>query len=282
MAVTIKKGSAGQKLGMADFLQQLQKDHGEEIGSFGGELVEADRIPTGLFPLDLASAGGFPRGSASTIYGPESSGKTNIVLRAIAMHQLLWPDDVCVFFDIENSLRPGLGEQLGVNTDKLVVIQPNYGEQMVDMAESALLTEDCGIVAIDSLAAIMARRKRGQRRARQPRRQLDPDRQAGAQDDQRADAGVQARAEADAALRQPDQDRKSASSTATPRRPPAATLRCSVEHHPARLRQEPDGHEGVRGHAGRQGDEVRPAQVEVPGALRRGQVHDGDAGAQAA
>ena len=105
MAVSIKKGSVGQKLGMADFLQQLQKDHGEEIGSFGGKLVEADRIPTGLFPLDLALAGGFPRGSASTIYGPESSGKTNIVLRAIAMHQLLWPNDVCVFFDIENSFE---------------------------------------------------------------------------------------------------------------------------------------------------------------------------------
>ena len=155
MAVSIKKGSAGQKLGMADFLQQLQKDHGEEIGSFGGKLVEADRIPTGLFPLDLALAGGFPRGSASTIYGPESSGKTNIVLRAIAMHQLLWPDDVCVFFDIENSFDPVWARRLGVNTDKLVVIQPNYGEQMVDMAESALLTEDCGLVAIDSLAAIL-------------------------------------------------------------------------------------------------------------------------------
>ena len=102
MAVNLKKGTSGQKLGMKDFLGQLQKDHGEEIGSFGGTLVDADRIPTGLFPLDLALAGGFPRGSAIMIYGPESSGKTNIVLQAIAMHQLLWPDDVNVFFDVEN------------------------------------------------------------------------------------------------------------------------------------------------------------------------------------
>jgi recombination protein RecA len=140
---------------MKDFLVQLQKDHGEEIGSFGGTLIDADRIPTGLFPLDLALAGGLPRGSANMIYGPESSGKTNIVLKVIAMHQLLWPDDVNVFFDVENSFDPSWARRLGVDTDKLVVIKPNYGEQMVDMAESALLTDDCGIVAIDSLAAIL-------------------------------------------------------------------------------------------------------------------------------
>ena len=101
---------------MTDFLGQLQKDHGEEIGSFGGTLVDADRIPTGLFPLDLALAGGFPRGTASIIYGPESSGKTNIVLKAIAMHQLLWPDDVNVFFDVENGFDPVLGASGSAST----------------------------------------------------------------------------------------------------------------------------------------------------------------------
>ena len=155
MAVNVKKGVIKAAPSMADFLAVLQKDKGEEIGSFGGKLVESDRIPTGIFPLDLAMAGGFPRGSASTIFGPESSGKTNVSLRAIAMHQLLWPDEVCAFFDVENSLDPLWARRLGVKTEKLVVIKPQYGEQMVDMVESALLTDDCGLVVIDSIAAIL-------------------------------------------------------------------------------------------------------------------------------
>jgi recombination protein RecA len=160
MAVIIKnsgKSDSGAKgTSMGDFLKALQKDHGEGVGSFGGKLVDATRIPTGLFPLDLALGGGLPRGTTSMIYGPESSGKTNLVLLAIAAHQRMWPDAINVFFDIEHSLDPTWAKRLGVNMDKLVVISPNYGEQLVDMAESALRTHDCGIVAIDSLAAILS------------------------------------------------------------------------------------------------------------------------------
>ena len=74
------------------------------------------------------------------------------MLRAIASHQMLWPDKINVFFDIENSFDPDWAAQLGVQTDKLIVIKPGYAEQCVDMAESFLYSEDCGIVAIDSLA----------------------------------------------------------------------------------------------------------------------------------
>ena len=281
MAVSIKKGATGQKLGVTDFLQQLQKDFGEEIGSFGGKLVDADRIPTGLFPLDLALAGGFPRGSASTIYGPESSGKTNIVLRAIAMHQLLWPDDVCVFFDIENAFDPAWARRLGVNTDKLVVIQPNYGEQMVDMAESALLTEDCGIVAIDSLAAILTTSE-----ATASAERANPGGNSiliGKLVRKTTNAMMQAykRGRKPTLLYVNQSQDESRRRLRQPRDHPwRQRPGVPVERHPARLRQEPDGHEGVRGHAGRQGHDLRPAQVEVPGAQRRGQVHDGDPGAR--
>ena len=155
MAINVKKGVAPQVNSMKNFLVELQKDKGEEIGSFGGKLVDADRIPTGLFPLDLALAGGFPRGFASLIYGPESSAKTTIALRLIAMHQLHWPNQTNIFFDIENSFDPLWARRVGVNTEKLIVINPKYGEQLVDIAESALLTDDCGILAIDSLAAVL-------------------------------------------------------------------------------------------------------------------------------
>jgi recombination protein RecA len=140
---------------MADFLARLQKDHGEGIGSFGGRLVNTNRIPTGLFPLDLALGGGLPIGKVSMIFGPESSSKTNIALLAIAQYQLLYPDEVCVFIDAEHALDPAWARLLGVNTDKLVVIQPSYAEQVVDIVESALYTADCGLVAVDSLAALV-------------------------------------------------------------------------------------------------------------------------------
>jgi recombination protein RecA len=141
-------------LSSADLLKKFQKDLGEEIGSFGGKLIDATRVPTGLFELDIALAGGFPRGKVSIIYGPESSNKTNIVLRAIANHQRQWPDKVCVFIDVEHAFDPAWARLLGVNTDKLIVISPAYAEQAVDIAESFLYADDCGIVAIDSLAAL--------------------------------------------------------------------------------------------------------------------------------
>ena len=156
MAATLKKLPAKKAtVSAAELLAGFQKDMGESVGSFGGSLANSDRIPTGLFPLDLALGGGFPRGRCSIIYGPESSSKTNIVLRAIASHQMLWPDKINVFFDIENSFDPDWAAQLGVQTDRLIVIKPGYAEQCVDMAESFLYSEDCGIVAIDSLAALV-------------------------------------------------------------------------------------------------------------------------------
>ena len=154
MAISIKK-SQKATTSAADLLAGFQKDYGESIGSFGGHLTNTDRIPTGMFELDLALGGGFPRGKCSIVYGPESSGKTNLVLLAIAKHQMLWPNQTNVFFDVENSFDPAWARALGVNTDKLIVIRPSYAEQLVDMCESLLYTDDCGLVVVDSLAALV-------------------------------------------------------------------------------------------------------------------------------
>ena len=101
--------------------------------------VKSDRIPTGIFPLDLAMGGGLPaRRQPRLSSGLRARSKTNIVLRAIAMHQLLWPDKINVFFDVENSFDPAWARRLGVDTDKLVVIKPElrradrrYGRERV-------------------------------------------------------------------------------------------------------------------------------------------------------
>jgi len=152
--ISIKKSQKSTTTA-AELLAGFQKDYGESIGNFGGHLIDSTRVPTGMFELDLALAGGFPRGKCTIIYGPESSGKTNIVLLAIAQHQRIWPDKTNIFFDVENSFDPTWARKMGVDVSKLIVIRPSYAEQLVDMAESLLYTEDCGIVAIDSLAALI-------------------------------------------------------------------------------------------------------------------------------
>jgi len=159
MAIKITKG--GKAASMADMLATYQKDMGEEIGSYGGRLLEAERIPTGLFPLDLAMGGGFPRGKTSVIFGPESSSKTNIALLAVANHQKRWPGQVCAFIDIERSFDPAWARALGVDTAKLIVVEPAYAEQAVDMVEGFLAAEDCGVVVMDSLAAMMTVAEQG-------------------------------------------------------------------------------------------------------------------------
>lgn len=157
MAVKIaKKSTAKETVGVLDMLKTFQKDKGDSIGSVGGQLVNATRIPTGLFPLDLALGGGFPRGKVTSIFGPESSNKTNIALRAIAMHQMLWPELLCVFVDLENEFNPEWAALLGVDTSRLVVLKPAYAEECVDLVEGMLHAHDVGLVVLDSIAAMVS------------------------------------------------------------------------------------------------------------------------------
>ena len=137
-----------------DLIAKHRKSYGETTVSVGGNQPDLERVPTGLFPFDLASGGGFPRCRASIVYGPESSNKTNICLKAIASHQAIWPNQVNVFVAIEG-FDPLWARQLGVDTDQLIVLYPSYAEQAIDMVEEYLYAEDCGVVVLDSLAAMV-------------------------------------------------------------------------------------------------------------------------------
>jgi len=136
-------------------LKSIQDDYGEAVASEGVELVDETRIATGVFPFDLATGGGFPEGRISVVYGPESSLKTTIVLKAIATMQMLHPEKTCVFIDVEVAYNPEWGAKLGVDNDKLYYVIPDYAEQAVDIAEAFMYADDVGIVAIDSLAALI-------------------------------------------------------------------------------------------------------------------------------
>lgn len=139
----------------AEILKQIHKDHGPEIAVVGAAYSDCVRLPTGVFPFDLASGGGFPMGRVSVIYGPESSGKTNLALKAIAQGQLLFPTMKAVFVDAENAYDPGWASQLGVDNNRLILVHPEFAEQAVDLIEAFLYANDVFAVVLDSVAALI-------------------------------------------------------------------------------------------------------------------------------
>lgn len=111
-------------------------------------------IPTGSIGLDLAlGVGGLPRGRVSEIYGPESSGKTTLTLHIIAEAQKL--GGTCAFIDAEHALDINYARRLGVNTDDLLVSQPDFGEQALEIADLLVRSSAVDLVVIDSVAALI-------------------------------------------------------------------------------------------------------------------------------
>lgn len=139
----------------AEIMAKMQKEYGANIAKLGdAQYLDTPRLPTGIFPLDLASGGGFPMGRVSLVYGPESSGKTNAALKAIGQGQILYHDKVAVFVDAEGAYDATWASLLGVDTSRLIVMSPEFAEQAVDMVEGFLYAEDVFCVVLDSIAAL--------------------------------------------------------------------------------------------------------------------------------
>jgi recombination protein RecA len=132
----------------------LQKEFGNNIGGKGAHYEVVDRVPTDWFPFDISTGGGLPRGHVSIIYGPAGSGKTTLSYRLIAQHQRRWPELTCCYLDVENVFSPDWAEKMGVDVENLYVFRPDFVEQAGDVIETLLYSEDCGIVVLDSLAAL--------------------------------------------------------------------------------------------------------------------------------
>ena len=105
--------------------------------------------------MDLILGGGYPEGRVIEIYGPESSGKTTIALHAIA--EIQKRGEVAAFIDAEHALDPHYAKVLGVNTDELILSQPDYGEQALQIAEELAKTGAVKLIVIDSVAALVPR-----------------------------------------------------------------------------------------------------------------------------
>lgn len=139
-------------------LAQIEKQHGKgsvmRLGEH--EIVPIDVIPTGSVALDVAlGVGGFPRGRVVEIYGPESSGKTTVALHAIAQAQQM--GGICAFIDAEHALDPIYASHLGVDTDSLLVSQPDNGEQALEITDTLIRSGALMLVVIDSVAALTPR-----------------------------------------------------------------------------------------------------------------------------
>jgi recombination protein RecA len=139
-------------------LAQIEKQHGKGSVMRLGERTAApiEVIPTGSIALDVAlGIGGLPRGRVIEIYGPESSGKTTVALHAVANAQAA--GGVAAFIDAEHALDPEYARALGVDTDQLLVSQPDTGEQALEIADMLIRSGALDVIVIDSVAALVPR-----------------------------------------------------------------------------------------------------------------------------
>ncbi|MEO3757490.1 intein-containing recombinase RecA [Mycobacterium sp. B14F4] len=139
-------------------LAQIEKSHGKgSVMRLGDEVRQPiSVIPTGSIALDVAlGIGGLPRGRIIEIYGPESSGKTTVALHAVANAQAA--GGIAAFIDAEHALDPEYAKKLGVDTDSLLVSQPDTGEQALEIADMLIRSGALDILVIDSVAALVPR-----------------------------------------------------------------------------------------------------------------------------
>ncbi len=142
---------------LAATLSAIEKQFGKgSITRLGASeaMVQVQSIPTGSISLDYAlGIGGLPRGRIIEVFGPESSGKTTVALQCIAQAQKL--GGIAAFIDVEHALDPIYANALGVDTENLLVSQPDYAEQALEIASTLVSSNSVDIVVVDSVAALV-------------------------------------------------------------------------------------------------------------------------------
>ena len=140
-------------LGLA--MDQITKQFGDGSIMRLGEAkkVDVELLPSGSLSLDIALGGGYPKGRIIEIYGPESSGKTTLTLHAIAEMQK--QGGTAAFIDAEHALDPAYAKKLGVDTNNLLVSQPDNGEQALEICETLVRSNAVDLIVVDSVAALV-------------------------------------------------------------------------------------------------------------------------------
>ncbi len=145
----------GKQKALSLAVDQIEKQFGKGsiMNLSGDNKIDVETVSTGSISLDLALGGGIPRGRIVEIYGPESSGKTTLTLHAVAEVQKA--GGVAAFVDAEHALDPAYAKRLGVDIEKLLVSQPDSGEQALEIVETLVRSNAVDIVVIDSVAALV-------------------------------------------------------------------------------------------------------------------------------
>ncbi|MBL7125581.1 MAG: recombinase RecA [Dehalococcoidales bacterium] len=155
---TGNNGSGDGKLkALEDAISHIEKRFGKgsilRMGESGGRMA-VEVIPSGSLSLDLAlGVGGIPRGRVTEIYGPESSGKTTLAYHVVAEAQK--KGGTALYIDVEHALDPGYAAGCGVNVEDLLISQPDWGEQALDIVEAVVRSGAVDVVVIDSVAALV-------------------------------------------------------------------------------------------------------------------------------
>jgi recombination protein RecA len=149
------KDESGKTQALSLAMDQIEKQFGKGaiMRMDGGYKLDIETFSTGALSLDLALGGGIPRGRIIEIYGPESSGKTTLSLHAVAEVQKA--GGTAAFVDAEHALDPAYAEKIGVQLDKLLVSQPDNGEQALEIVETLVRSNAVDIIVIDSVAALV-------------------------------------------------------------------------------------------------------------------------------
>lgn len=135
-------------------MEQITKQFGDgSIMKLGdAKKVDVELLSSGSLSLDLALGGGYPKGRIIEIYGPESSGKTTLTLHAIA--EIQKQGGTAAFIDAEHALDPSYARKLGVDTENLLIAQPDNGEQALEIAETLVRSNAVDLIVVDSVAAL--------------------------------------------------------------------------------------------------------------------------------
>jgi recombination protein RecA len=153
-----KSSGKSEITSLAGALAQIEREFGE--GSMrvlgDGQVAAVKAIPTGALSLDLAlGIGGVPRGRIVELYGPESSGKTTLAYHLIAEAQRL--GGRCAFIDAEHAMDPAYAAAIGVETDELLLSQPDYGEAALEIVDLLARSGEIAVIVVDSAAALVPR-----------------------------------------------------------------------------------------------------------------------------
>lgn len=158
-----KKTGASPRLSagtLVEVLAEIRKDKGDKVIVTGNTIPVVRRLPTGIFEFDFYTGGGFPCGRYSIVYGPESSNKSNIALKAVVTAQKLPPPcNKAIWVNIEQSFDPVWAEKMGVNTADLLVVNAGYGEEAIDLLDALVRAEDVALLVVDSMAGLIANKE---------------------------------------------------------------------------------------------------------------------------